>query len=196
MTDPVVVALEEDEVTVELQSDPVLIALEEDEVTIALDESVVVCLLEEDDPIVIEVGIPGAQGPPGGVLATFLEAEAGVALTAGQVVYASTAGKWELAKADSITATRAYGLVTTDVNAGFLGTVLNAGQLELTTSEWDDVIEGAGTGGLTPGAIYFLSNSAAGEITTTPVTTGFRVPVGRAITDARMAVQLEECIKL
>lgn len=133
----------------------------------------------------------GAAGALG-----LLQAQASVALIAGNMVFADNTGEWALARANDITATRAYGFIIKDAGSGFSGSAINSGQLELTTAQWDAVIEGTGTGGLTPGTQYYLSEAIAGQITATPVSSGFRVPVGKAITDQRMAVSIDECIQL
>lgn len=127
---------------------------------------------------------------------TTMVAEASVGFVSGAMVYADNTGKWAAARANGATATRTYGYIIKDVSAGFAGLAINAGQLELSTAQWDTVIEGVGVGGLSPGSQYFLSEAVAGQITDTPLTTGFRVPVGKAITDQRMAVQVDECIQL
>ncbi len=63
--------------------------------------------------------------------------------------------------------TRVIGLVTELVPAGLRNeaTVQATGRLTLTTAQWD-VVTGQ-SGGLTPGAPYYVSDEDAGEITTT-----------------------------
>lgn len=137
---------------------------------------------------------PSAGGGIGAF--TVLQAQASVALIAGNIVFADNTGEWALARANNVTATRAYGFIIKNAASSFAGSAINSGQIDLTTAQWDAVIEGAGTGGLTPGTQYYLSEAVAGQITDTPVSTGFRVPVGKAITDQKMAVAIEECIQL
>lgn len=139
--------------------------------------------------------VGGSAGGGGGSFG-LLEAEAGDTLVAGELVYADVTSKWRKAKADATATARAYGFIVNGVTATFAGLALNAGQLELLTTEWDAV--SGETGGLTPGVQYFLSNATAGRITkdTASLTTGFRVPVGKAVTVARMAVQVDECARL
>lgn len=64
-----------------------------------------------------------------------------------------------------------------------------AGPVTLTTAEWDAV---AGTtGGLTPGARYYLSTATAGKLTATPPSTEgqFLCPVGLALSATTLLVQ-------
>lgn len=140
------------------------------------------------------VGSGGGGASGGGGL---LKAPAAVGLAIGEAVFADATGKWRLAQADAIGTTRAYGFITDNVTAAFAGFALNSGQLELTATQWD--ARTGETGGLTPGVQYFLSKATAGAITkdtSTLITGNFRVPVGKAVTTTRMAVQVDECAKL
>lgn len=135
-----------------------------------------------------------ATGGGGGGGAVTLEAAAGEGGVIGQIVYATITGTWKLAVANSIATTRAYGFLLSGMTTSFIGLAVNAGELVGSVAEWS-AISGE-VGGLTAGAQYFLSTSVTGNITKSPPTSGYRVPVGKAITTTRMAVSIEECIKL
>ena len=133
-----------------------------------------------------------AGGSSGGNGAT-MSAEAGEAGLPGQAVYADASGRWRLAQADAEPGAEAYGLLVDGMTATFLADAVNAGELEGTLAEWDAAT--GETGGLTPGARYFLSTTVAGRITSTLPTSGYRTIVGRAITATKMAVDMGECVK-
>lgn len=65
-----------------------------------------------------------------------------------------------------------------------------AGPLTLTTAQWDAVT--GGSGGLTPGAPYYLSAATAGRITATAPSAGgqFVTQVGIAMSARTMLVQI------
>jgi len=99
----------------------------------------------------------------------------GSTITKGAPVYATTtAGEIAEARANSVSTAKVLGLATAAISNTASGSVQRSGPMTLTTGEWDAI---AGTsGGLTAGTEYFLSASAAGEITATaPTTTGQQV---------------------
>lgn len=112
----------------------------------------------------------------------------------GQIVYATIAGTWMLARADAVATTRAYGFLLNGMVATFSALAVNAGEIEGTVGEWTAIVDDVG--GIVAGSQYWLSNSISGNITSTPPASGHRVPVGKATTTTRMAVSIEECIKL
>ena len=102
------------------------------------------------------------------------------AIAIGRAVYVSAANQVRLANANSASTTNVVALVaSTSINSSASGNIAVAGMLEATTTQWDAVT--GQSGGLTPGATYFLSNTTAGALTTTAPTSGHVVPVGIAL---------------
>jgi hypothetical protein len=68
--------------------------------------------------------------------------------------------------------------------------------LTATTGEWDTVT--GGSGGLTAGAQYYLSDTTAGRLTTTPPSTTGRyvVNVGRALSTTVMLINQNQIVAL
>lgn len=118
----------------------------------------------------------------------------GVALTIGQAVYISAANAVEAALADDVTTSGVVGLVAdASIADGANGYILTDGTL--VSTDWTAVV-GATT--LTPGSVYFLSDTAAGELTTTvPTAPGsFVARVGTAINTTTLEVTISRPIKL
>lgn len=102
------------------------------------------------------------------------------AIAIGRAVYVSATNQVRLANANSASTTNVVALVaSTSINSSASGNIAVAGMLEATTTQWDAVT--GQSGGLTPGATYFLSNTTAGALTTTAPTSGHVVPVGTAV---------------
>lgn len=90
-------------------------------------------------------------------------------LSAGMAVYMKSNGNVDKANAAAVGTSHVIGLVTADAATATAATLKRNGRLTLTTAQWDAV---AGTtGGLTPGAAYFLSDATAGKLTATAPTT-------------------------
>ena len=118
----------------------------------------------------------------------------GAALTIGQAVYISAANTVEAALADNVTTSGVVGLVAdASIADGANGYMLTDGTLAST--DWTAVV-GATT--LTAGSVYFLSDTAAGELTTTvPTAPGsFVTRVGTAINTTTLEVTISRPIKL
>lgn len=119
------------------------------------------------------------------------------AIVIGAPVYCESAGQVDLAKADASATVQALGLVKdTSITASASGNIQTDGVLAATTVQWDAV---AGTtGGLTAGAIYYLSAATAGELTETAPTTGgqFVVRVGIALSTTEMEITFSPPILL
>ena len=118
----------------------------------------------------------------------------GVALTIGQAVYISAANTVEAALADNVTTSGVVGLVAdASIADGANGYILTDGTL--VSTDWAAVV---GTTTLTPGSVYFLSDTAAGELTTTvPTAPGsFVTRVGTAINTTTLEVTISRPIKL
>lgn len=112
-------------------------------------------------------------------------------------VYISGSNACLPARANAAAAAEIAGLVRdASIGTGAAGIVQTDGILNATTAQWDAVT--GGTGGLTPGAVYFLSASTAGRITTTaPTATGEYVArVGRAFSSTALDISIEVPILL
>lgn len=118
------------------------------------------------------------------------------AMVVGEIVYASNATSVDKAQADAQPTVRVMGLVVTGGAAAASVDVKTEGIVTLTTGEWDAVF--GTTGGLTPGATYFLSEATAGEGTeTAPTAAGdFVVRVGHALSDTELEIDIQQPIKL
>ncbi len=118
----------------------------------------------------------------------------GAALTIGQAVYISAANTVEAALADNVTTSGVVGLVAdASIADGANGYILTDGTL--VSTDWIAVV-GATT--LTAGSVYFLSDTTAGELTTTvPTAPGsFVTRVGTAINTTTLEVTISRPIKL
>jgi len=119
------------------------------------------------------------------------------AITIGQPVYATSGSAVDLARADAQSTIRVMGLVAdVSIAASATGDILMDGVLEATTTQWDAVT--GETGGLTPGANYFLDPATAGKLTqTAPTTAGqFVVRVGHALSTTEFEIEVQQPIKL
>lgn len=127
---------------------------------------------------------------------TLSSAEAAATINPGAPVYVSGASAMKRAKADAWATVNAIGLAMAAAAPAASAAVKTAGPMTLTTAQWD-AVTGA-TGGLTPGARYFLSPSSAGGLTTTPPTTAgqFAAPVGIAISATTMLVRIASPLAL
>lgn len=113
------------------------------------------------------------------------------AITIGQPVYAGATGV-KLAKSDTLATTKAVGLVfDTSIEAAGTGGIVTDGILTATTAQWDALT--GDTGGLTPGAYYYVSDATAGRLTKTVVSTAgsYITKVGIAITATDLDVGFE-----
>lgn len=109
----------------------------------------------------------------------------------GSPVYISAANNFALARANAGATARPIALVKdASIAASAGGFVQTDGVLEATTGEWDTIT--GQTGGLTPGALYFLSAATAGRLTTTaPVASGeYVVRVGIAVSTTAMEISI------
>ena len=121
----------------------------------------------------------------------------GGSLVIGTPVYTSSATEITEAQADAQSTIRVAGLVADTAIANLAtGLVAVDGVLVATTGEWD-VVTGD-TGGLTPGANYFLDAAAAGKLTATPPSSGgeFVVRVGHALSATELEIEVQQPIKL
>lgn len=94
------------------------------------------------------------------------------------------------AEANSTTDTVCIGLLATAGPKSGHGILIYAGPIELTTAEWDALT--GDTGGLVPNDRYYLSQGTAGKITKTRPVTGIRAPIGVALSDTVLLVQITD----
>lgn len=128
-------------------------------------------------------------------IGTTLTNQSGATIEKFKVVYkTATADQIAKANANSGTTFRAIGFASAAIANTASGTVVVSGVVAGTTGEWDAVT--GQTGGLTPGSAYFLSNSTAGNCTTTAPGTGYVCRVGVAISTTQMLINLGEPVQL
>lgn len=121
----------------------------------------------------------------------------GGALVIGTPVYAVSGTDIAEAQADAQGTIRIAGLVADVTIADTAsGQVAIDGILTATTGQWDAVT--GETGGLTPGANYFLDAATAGMLTqTAPTSVGeFVVRVGHALSATEFEIEIQQPIKL
>jgi len=122
------------------------------------------------------------------VVQTSLTNNQGSTVVIGRAVYSDASGTFKLAQANASATRLVTGLVLdTSVNNGAAGNIATDGVLTATTAQWD-VVTG-GSGGLTAGSKYFLSNGTAGGITATAPTTGYLVYVGKALSTTQLQIE-------
>lgn len=108
----------------------------------------------------------------------------------GRAVYPTSVG-FALARADASATKNVIGLVKdTTIAASATGNVQTDGLLVATTAQWDAVT--GQTGGLSPGAWYYLSPTTAGGLTSTPPSTAnqYVVPIGLAISSTALDIRI------
>ena len=77
------------------------------------------------------------------------------------------------------------------ISTGNTGTIVTSGQLSST--DWTSVV---GSTTLSIGLIYYLSNAAYGQMTTTPPTTGISIELGQAISTTAFQIRISRTIAL
>ena len=133
-----------------------------------------------------------AVGTTGGG-STPIDAIFDTAAIEGMVVYVPSDGHADLAQADAVATSGAIGLAFADVLIGATGSYITEGQIERT--DWAAI---TGTTSLTPGAVYFLSPTTAGGMSTTPpnATGESIVRVGRAASTDVLDIEISQPILL
>lgn len=112
-----------------------------------------------------------------------------------RLVYSSGDGIVKLANGNSETTCDAVGFVAqTSIAASASGNIANSGFMEATTNQWDTVT--GQSGGLTPGARYYMSVSNAGSITSTVPASGFVKQVGIAMSATTLSIQFGQLLRL
>lgn len=118
-------------------------------------------------------------------------------LVIGSPVYISANDTVDKAQANAVGTVNVIGLVSdTSISTGVVGGVQTDGVLAATTGQWDAV---AGTtGGLTKDVTYFLDDTTAGKITSTPPTIAgkFVIKIGIAISTTELKICIGQRIKL
>lgn len=118
-------------------------------------------------------------------------ANAGSLVIGAPVYQTGTADEADKAQADALATAKVLGLVA-DVSIATTaqGNVQTDGRLFATTAQWDAIT--GQTGGLTPGARYYLSAATAGLLTTTPPSADGSViaPVGQAKSTTEMEISI------
>lgn len=107
----------------------------------------------------------------------------------GEPVYVDGAGSVDQAQADALGTSDVLGIAPAAVTAAQPGNVVTDGVVTLTTGEWDAV---AGTtGGLSPGAKYFLDPAVAGRVEegSSAAATEYVVEIGEGLSTTEMHVR-------
>lgn len=107
------------------------------------------------------------------------------------------AGGFQPARANTVGTSRVIGLIGADqIGPGASGLIVNFGILSATTAQWNAIT--GQNNGLTPGAIYFLSDVVPFRLSTAPpLTTGdFLVRIGQALTPRQMFLNIQPPIGL
>jgi hypothetical protein len=112
-------------------------------------------------------------------------------MAAGQVVYVESSGHVALAMSDAMPEAGAIGLLFANIGIG--GTATYMTEESITLADWTVI---TGTVSLTPGALYWLSNSVAGGLSDVAPTTGYVVQIGRATSATTFDIEIEESIRL
>jgi len=141
--------------------------------------------------------VTAGSGGTGSGISTSLQNNNGTSIVIGEAVYISAAGQVSKANANSGSTYAVVGLVAdTSIADTASGSIAIAGTLTATTGQWDTVT--GGSGGLTAGAQYYLSDTTAGRLTTTPPSTTGRyvVNVGRALSTTVMLINQNQIVAL
>ena len=109
-------------------------------------------------------------------------------------VYTFGSGTFKAGRANTQSTIKLVGLTTTSVDQSAVGLIQTDGIVTASTLEWDAVT--GDVGGLTPDTLYYLSETDAGKMKTTPPTSGYVVPVGPAISDTQLKINLNSTILL
>lgn len=118
-------------------------------------------------------------------------------LAKGEVVYIDGSDSVDLAQANASGTSTPFGFAAEAISAAAVGAITYDGIVTATTGDWDNVIDNVGTGGLTPGTVYFLSPNAAGKILPASeldaqlVTAEYSVRVGQALSATVMRVEVQ-----
>ncbi len=162
--------------------------------TVTVDGTDVVTIVTPSTVEILTASEQGPAGPPGpaGGIPTFTNDEA-TTMTVGTPVYLDAVDGVKRARADVLATARAVGFVqTAAILSGEDGSVAVEGVAVATTTQWDALT--GGSGGLTFNTPYYLSQTTAGGITSSPATTAglYVVPLGLALSTTQMLVRIEQ----
>ncbi len=117
--------------------------------------------------------------------------QSGATIEPGSPVYVDSNGDIAPSRANSTTTASCFGVAGESIADTAAGDVVTEGPVTLTTGQWD--ARTGGSGGLTPGADYWVSSAAAGALVTTPPTTSGQQQtyVGQALSTTVLYVRPE-----
>jgi len=144
-------------------------------------------------------GMPGPPGLPGGASDSIIVQQTDDVLLPGNVVYTTAISRFELAIGNGYPQTRAVGLSHFATGAGSAATVQTQDIITLLTTDWDAVT--GQTGGLSIGAVYYLSQTSPGMLMTTPPVADppnvrFNSRIGIALSATKLNVLIRAPIQL
>jgi len=113
------------------------------------------------------------------------------ATKSGQVVYISSDGHVDLARADSGTTADAIGLSVNTITINSTDYILTEGSI--TKTDWSNISDASA---LVPGAIYYLSSVDSGDITINAPSSGYLVRIGRAINSQTLDIEIAQEVRL
>jgi len=183
-----VVTVDESEVIIGVASQSQSVAVDVDEYLVLVDSATVaISVTDVVDEIVIDSEYDTCANPAPSPKALF--AIAGENLDVGMPLYMDSQGVLFKASATGIAA-NVIGLATYVASDGGLCSYTTDGQVQ--RSDWTFI---AGTPRLSVGKMYFLS-ALPGKITDIPPNTGVAVPVGTAVYDTTLDVEIGQSIQL
>ena len=141
-------------------------------------------------------GANGANGASGVDAITLTNDNAG-SIVICQATYTKANGHVDLAQANAVGTKEVLGLVLdVTIPSANAGQIQFDGILAANTADWDNVT--GNSGGLTPGAVYFLSDGVPGGLTVSaPTVAGNYVArVGKAVSATQMNIKIQTPIKL
>ena len=144
----------------------------------------------------VSQGVPGPPGADGDGSGSSITMQTDSDVIPGTPIYVTNLARLEIAQASGLPQARMVGIVTSATLAGFAADAQTQDVLTLTTGQWDAVT--GGTGGLTPGSVYYLS-ATAGELTTTPPATPasvYNTRAGIAISSTQLDIKIRAPFKL
>jgi hypothetical protein len=136
----------------------------------------------------------GSAAGAGTSIASTLTNNAGSTVNIGEAVYVDGGGTFSKARANASGTVQCIGLASSSINNAASGQIVTHGEMTATTGEWDAVT--GGSGGLSAGTVYYLSEATAGKLTGTAPTTGWVLTVGIALSTTKMKVNILTPVKL
>ncbi len=109
-------------------------------------------------------------------------------------VYTFSNSTFKKAQANTQTTIRLVGLTVATITQDAEGSIQTDGVFTASTGEWDTVT--GDSGGLTPDATYYLSETITGKLKVTVPTSGYVVPVGFAVSTTQLKLNLNTTVQL